>query len=81
MYLELYLVGGLFFLFSLFWIQWHTLKMLATYRIGVGRFLIPPFILISLYMMGYPNLYEPITGTFFWLAVGLACRSQKVHRG
>lgn len=80
MYLELYLVGGLLFLFSLFWIQWHTLKMLATYRIGVGRFLIPPFILISLYMMGYPNLYEPITGTFFWLAVGLACRSQKVHR-
>lgn len=77
MYLELYLVGGLLFLFLLFWIQWHTIKKLATDGIEVGRFVIPPFILICLYMMGYPNIYEPITGTFFWLAVGLACRSQR----
>ncbi len=77
MYLELYLVGGLPFLFSLLWIQWHTIKALATNGIEIGQFVVPPFMLICLYMMGYPNIYEPITGTLFWLAVGLACRSQR----
>lgn len=83
MYLELYLVGGILFLALLILIQWHTIRELSPNG-GLGmrleQLLVIPFVLICLYMMGYPNLYEPVTGTFFWLVVGAACRAKPALR-
>lgn len=78
MYLELCLVGGLVLLGLFIAVQTLSIRTLAR-RLDAGAqdhaVLLPPFLLISLYMMGYPNLYEPITGTLFWLIVGMTCRS------
>lgn len=77
MYLEVYLVGGLMLLGTLIAVQGSAIKMLTrsvNTRPNLYVVLLPLFVLISLYMTGYPNLYEPITGTLFWLIVGITCR-------
>lgn len=78
MYLEVYLVGGLVLLCTLITIQVLVIKMLVrpvNTSPKLYAVLLSLFVLISLYMTGYPNLYEPITGTLFWLIVGVTCRS------
>ncbi len=77
MYLEVYLVGGLMLLGALIVVQGLAIKrLIRSVNTGPRLYvvLLPLFVLISLYMTGYPNLYEPITGTLFWLIVGVTCR-------
>lgn len=77
-YLEIYLIGGFILLGLFIVIQGSVVKMLikqAITRFNLYGSLIGLFLLISLFMFTYPNLYEPITGTLFWFIVGVACRS------
>ena len=76
MYLEVFLVGGLMLTVALVVVQALTIKTLIRQRAtnsGLYKVLLPLLVLISLYMTGYPNIYEPITGTLFWLIVGISC--------
>lgn len=80
MYLEIYLVGGLFMLISFATVQLSTIIAFVK-RIDIDPKIrvsfLAVFVLISLYMTGYPNIYEPITGSIFWLIVGFICRSRR----
>ncbi len=40
---------------------------------SISGMLIIPLLIVVMYMFGYPNVYEPITGTILWLAIGAAC--------
>ena len=76
MYLELFMVGGLLLLgiFSaILCIGGYVLgKRLLFQKTNSGMLTIP-LLIVVLYMLGYPNVYEPITGTILWLALGAAC--------
>lgn len=74
-YLEIFLVGGVFSLLLFLYMQWQTI--LALFRqtstgSNVHFGLLTLFVLLSLFMAGYPTMYEPITGSLFWLIVGLS---------
>jgi len=76
MYLELFMVGGLLLLgiFSaMLCIGGYVLgKRLLFQKTNSGMLTIP-LLIVVLYMLGYPNVYEPITATILWLALGAAC--------
>jgi hypothetical protein len=78
MYLEVFLVGGLILLAAFIAVQYLTIKNLILNKNSNFKFntiLLPNFVLISIFMTVYPNFYEPITGTLFWLIVGVTCSS------
>ena len=83
MYLEVYIVGGLVFLGSLISVQLLALRVMLGRALS-GHFMyqmsLALFSLICLYMTGYPNIYEPITGSLFWLIIGIAARAQPSNR-
>lgn len=75
-YLELFMVGGVLFL-GVF-----VLIMSLSVTSFIKRFISKesvlgvlcfPLIILGGYMLGYPNFYEPISGTILWLAIGVAC--------
>lgn len=80
MYLELFLVGGLLLL-GVFML----ILLMTGQRLGRNLFftkndpsvLVASLLIISLYMLGYPNIYEPISGVMLWLIIGAAC--SRVH--
>ena len=84
MYLEIFLVGGLVLVVAFIVLLLLVIKMLYSYTASDGnrsfQWLLPIYLLICLYMMGFPNIYEPITGTLFWLIAGFACNFYRVQR-
>jgi len=70
---EIYLVGGVLFLF-IFWFilvkTWSRLWLLGNVNTYYKALLIV-FLTIVAYMPSYPIIYEPILGSLFWLIVGL----------
>jgi hypothetical protein len=76
MYLEIFSVGGLVFLFV-------SIGLIASTAYIIGRklllsndnlgVLIIPLLTVSIYMLGYPNMYEPVTGSIYWIIIGAAC--------
>jgi len=76
MYLELFMVGGLLLLgiFSaMLCIGGYVLGKRLLFQKTISGMLIIPLLIVVLYLFGYPNVYEPITGTILWLALGAAC--------
>ena len=76
MYLELFMVGGLLLLgiFSaMLCIGGYVLGKRLLFQKTNSGMLIIPLLIVVLYMLGYPNVYEPISGTILWLALGAAC--------
>jgi hypothetical protein len=76
MYLELFMVGGLLLLgiFSaMLCIGGYVLGKSLLFQKTNSGMLIIPLLIVVLNMLGYPNVYEPITGTILWLALGAAC--------
>lgn len=76
MYLEVLLVGGAVFLVSLLLIQLLSVLSITKSSQLLRHAMLPVLFLIYLYMTGYPIIYEPITGSLFWLIVGVCARSQ-----
>jgi hypothetical protein len=74
-YIEIFLVGGSLLLGAFLYLLWQTGKSLARSRaedLVLFRFCLFSFLLIVLFMVGYPNIYEPVTGCLLWLLVGVA---------
>ncbi|MDP1526053.1 MAG: hypothetical protein Q8M20_09605 [Rhodocyclaceae bacterium] len=76
MYLELFMVGGIFLLgifCAMLCVGGYVLGKRLLFQKTISGVLIIPLLIVVLYMLGYPNVYEPITGTILWLALGAAC--------
>ena len=76
MYLEIFTVGGLLLLgvfCAILCISGYVWGGRLLFQRSVSGVLISPLIIVALYMLGYPNVYEPITGIVLWLALGAAC--------
>lgn len=78
-YLEIFIVGGVLMLGAFVAMQWLTFKnLLVKTRAGDShaKILLLVFSAISIFMLGYPNIYEPVTGALFWLIVGVGAREE-----
>lgn len=78
-YLEIFIVGGVVMLGLFLALQWLTLKKLfAKTKAGdpMAKILLLLFVVLSIFMLGYPNIYEPVTGSVFWLLVGIGAREE-----
>lgn len=76
MYLELFMVGGLLLLgvfCAMLCIAGYVLGRRLLFHKAISGIFIIPLVIVVLYMLGYPNVYEPITGIILWLALGMAC--------
>lgn len=72
--LEIYLVGGLFLSALFFVIIFLTTRELCLAcrndEKSSACFLFVSFFLLFLSMFGYPTMYQPALGSFFWLIIG-----------
>jgi hypothetical protein len=71
---EAYLVGGVILLGLLVWILVSTgRRMFALRRLDPHyEVLLIGYLVVIAYLPTYPTVYEPITGSFLWLVVGIA---------
>lgn len=80
-YLEIFIVGGVLMLGTFLMMQWLTLKNLFAKTLTgdpIAKILLLLFVAISIFMLGYPNIYEPVTGALFWILVGVGAREESV---
>ncbi len=72
-YLEIFLVGGLFMFVFFLCILYTTFTKLyfVSFENKYYQALIACLFILAVYMLSYSNIYEPITGTFFWVTVGI----------
>ena len=73
-YLEIFLVGGLLMLLLFFWVILVTFVKLQAAAAGNSfcHALFVSFIIMILFMTGYPIFNQPVLGAFFWLVIGMA---------
>ncbi len=71
---EIYLTGGIFMLAIFLAIVVRTLHELWTIRgeDRIHRAMLGAFIVFTAFIVGYPIIYQPVLGAFFWLTVGYA---------
>jgi hypothetical protein len=70
---EAYLVGGVILLGLLVWILVSTGRRLLALRRLDPHYdvLLIAYLVVIAYLPTYPTVYEPITGSFLWLVVGI----------
>lgn len=81
-YIEVLLVGGVFYLIILILIIVFTLLNLYKLNIEISfkKALYVVYLLLIAYMIGYPVIYEPIMGSLFWLITGISANKKLVQR-
>lgn len=78
-YLEIFIVGGIFMLGTFLTMQWLTLKTFVKTAIAgdpTAKTLLLLFVILSIFMLGYPNIYEPVTGSLFWVLIGVGAAGE-----
>ena len=80
-FLEVYLVGGAVFLFVFLVLLVRTGQAIHRYAVNADALAAtvwPAYIVLCAYMVGYPVIYAPALGTWFWLIVGLSLNARVV---
>jgi len=78
-YLEMFIVGGFFMLGAFLTMQWLTLKTFVKTALtgdSTAKTLLLLFVILSIFMLGYPNIYEPVTGSLFWVLIGVGAAGE-----
>lgn len=78
-YLEIFIVGGFFMLGAFLTMQWLTLKTFVKSTLAgdpTAKTLLLLFVILSIFMLGYPNIYEPVTGSLFWVLIGVGAAGE-----
>lgn len=81
--LEIYLVGGILLLAVFLIVLFTSFQRLWAERRANGfrMALLIGFLVMVAFAAGYPIIYEPVLGSFFWLVVGVAANAWLANGG